>query len=49
MRDLNALISANSGWVLQIARAINVAGEIVGTGAVEGTQHAFLLTPQCAP
>lgn len=49
MRDLNALIPANSGWVLQNAVAINVAGQIVGVGTVNGNQHAFLLTPQCTP
>jgi probable HAF family extracellular repeat protein len=49
MRDLNALIPANSGWELQGAVAINVAGQIVGVGTVNGTQHAFLLTPQCTP
>jgi len=48
MRDLNALIPANSGWELQEAVAINVAGQIVGVGAVNGQQHAFLLTPLCA-
>ncbi len=29
------------------AVAINVAGQIVGVGTVNGLQHAFLLTPQC--
>jgi probable HAF family extracellular repeat protein len=48
MRDLNALIPANSGWELLGAVAINVAGQIVGMGTVNGTQHAFMLTPQCA-
>jgi len=48
IRDLNALIPANSGWELLAAAAINVAGQIVGVGTVNGTQHAFLLTPQCA-
>jgi probable HAF family extracellular repeat protein len=49
MRDLNSLIPANSGWELQNAVAINVAGQIVGVGTVNGQQHAFLLTPQCTP
>lgn len=49
MRDLNTLIAANSGWELQSATAINVAGKIVGTGTLNGQQHAALLTPQCMP
>jgi probable HAF family extracellular repeat protein len=49
MQDLNALIPANSGWELQGAVAINIAGQIVGVGTVNGQQHAFLLTPQCTP
>jgi probable HAF family extracellular repeat protein len=48
MQDLNALIPANSGWVLQGAVAVSVAGQIVGVGTVNGQQHAFLLTPQYA-
>jgi probable HAF family extracellular repeat protein len=49
IRDPNALIPSNSGWELQGAIAINVAGQIVGVGTVNGKQHGFLLTPQCAP
>ena len=49
MQDLNSLIPANSGWQLQGAVAINVAGQIVGAGTVKGQQHAFVLTPQCIP
>jgi probable HAF family extracellular repeat protein len=45
MIDLNTLIPANSGWVLNEARAINATGVIVGSGIVGGRQHAFLLTP----
>jgi probable HAF family extracellular repeat protein len=44
--DLNGLIPANSGWVLTSANGINDAGQIVGTGAINGQLHAFLLTPQ---
>jgi len=43
--DLNALVAANSGWVLEDARSINDAGQIVGRGAYRGKEHAFLLTP----
>jgi len=49
MQDLNLLISTNSGWILSQALAINVGGQIVGSGPVlingNYTNHAFLLTP----
>jgi probable HAF family extracellular repeat protein len=46
LSDLNALIPAGTGWLLQEARGINDAGQIVGTGlAPDFQQHAFLLTP----
>lgn len=48
-RDLNDLIDAGSGWVLESADAINDAGQIVGTGTFNGDVHqAFLLTPVSA-
>jgi len=46
MLDLNNLISVNSGWGLQVARAINDQGQIVGYGWFNGQAEAFLLTPQ---
>jgi probable HAF family extracellular repeat protein len=46
MLDLNNLIPANSGWLLQFAQAINDKGEIVGQGTLNGQAEAFLLTPQ---
>ena len=47
MLDLNNLIPANSGWLLQTANAINDQGQIVGYGTLNGFQpEAFLLTPQ---
>ena len=45
MRDLNTLISANSGWVLNSVTDINIWGQIVGQGTKNGKQHGFLLTP----
>ncbi|HKC65447.1 MAG TPA: hypothetical protein VKB86_17530 [Pyrinomonadaceae bacterium] len=47
--DLNDLIPANSGWILQDTNAINDDGLIVGSGIHDGQQHAFLLTsaPPC--
>jgi probable HAF family extracellular repeat protein len=44
MIDLNDLLPANSGWVLNEAHAINNAGQIVGDGTRNGAQRAFLLT-----
>jgi probable HAF family extracellular repeat protein len=46
MQDLNTLISANSGWVLNSATGINIWGQIVGSGTLNGQSHGFLLTPK---
>lgn len=46
MQDLNTLISATSGWVLNSATGINFWGQIVGTGTLNGQPHGFLLTPK---
>ncbi len=43
--DLNNLIPANSGWILEEALDINNQGQIVGTGVVNGQEQDFLLTP----
>lgn len=43
--DLNSLIPANSGWLLQEATGINDSGQIVGYGIKDGQIRAFLLTP----
>ncbi len=43
--DLNDLIDPASGWTLREATDVNDAGQIVGTGEVNGETHAFLLTP----
>jgi uncharacterized protein (TIGR03437 family) len=50
MYNLNTLLGDVTGWNLSFATAINNAGQIVGTGLVQGPsgstlQHAFLLTP----
>lgn len=45
MIDLNSLLAANSGWVLETAYGINNQGDIVGTGTFDGQQEAFLLDP----
>ncbi|HXM21510.1 MAG TPA: hypothetical protein VN948_09630 [Terriglobales bacterium] len=36
MQDLNSLIPANSGWVLNVASFINIRGQIVGWGTTKG-------------
>jgi probable HAF family extracellular repeat protein len=46
IQDLNSLIPADSGWFLQYAFAINLWGQIVGEGTINGQSHAFLLTPK---
>jgi hypothetical protein len=46
MQDLNTLIRPNSGWVLTAATDINVWGQIVGSGMLNGQAHGFLLTPK---
>lgn len=45
LKDLNSQIPANSGWVLQNARAINHRGQIVGKGTFNGQTHSYLLKP----
>jgi probable HAF family extracellular repeat protein len=40
------LVQDAPGWQFDIARAINDAGQIVGTGRLDGKGHAFLLTPR---
>ncbi len=49
MRDLNALIPAKSGWVLNAVYDINFWGQIVGQGTFHGVPHGFLLTPKSFP
>jgi probable HAF family extracellular repeat protein len=45
LTDLNSLIPAGSGWVLNVAEAIDDTGQIVGSGTINGQEHAFLLNP----
>jgi probable HAF family extracellular repeat protein len=44
--DLNALLPANSGWVISglETNAINDNGQIVGQGVINGHQHAFRMS-----
>jgi probable HAF family extracellular repeat protein len=43
--DLNLLLASPAGWELTAAYGINDAGQIVGTGILNGVQHAFELDP----
>jgi probable HAF family extracellular repeat protein len=45
-RDLNSLIPADSGWLLEEAIAINDHGEIVGRGNLHHDDSGFLLIPR---
>ncbi len=45
MQDLNNLIPANSGWVLNVATSVNTKGQVAGYGAFQGQSLGFLLTP----
>jgi probable HAF family extracellular repeat protein len=46
--DLNTRIPADSGWVLQQAKAVNAAGVVVGTGTLNGATRAFMVMPPAA-
>ena len=43
--DLNTLLPAGSGWVLQYATGINNRGQICGVGTLNGQPRYFLMTP----
>lgn len=49
MLDLNSLIPAGAGWVLNAAGDINEHGQIVGRGRLNGQERAFMLTPAGPP
>ncbi|MGA3347655.1 MAG: hypothetical protein ABSC33_01465 [Candidatus Sulfotelmatobacter sp.] len=44
MIDLNTLLPPDSGWTLTNATGINIFGQIVGNGTINGQTNAFLLT-----
>lgn len=46
MQDLNDLINSTAGWVLNNATGINIWGQIVGQGTLNGQSHGYLLTPK---
>lgn len=48
-RDLNLLVAPGSGWTLEVANAINDAGNVVGRGTFNGAWRAFLLRRVATP
>ncbi|MBI5435144.1 MAG: hypothetical protein HZA52_20080 [Planctomycetes bacterium] len=48
-KDLNTLVAGGSGWTLDVANAINDAGDITGRGTFNGTWRAFLLRRASTP
>ncbi|SLM29518.1 exported hypothetical protein [Desulfamplus magnetovallimortis] len=49
LSDLNDMIPAGSGAVLEFARYINEIGQIVGYGTENGIKRGFVLTPSGTP
>ena len=45
MQDLNNLVPAGSGMVLEEATGINAKGQICGYGTIGGQRYAFVLSP----
>ena len=45
IQDLNGMIDPSAGWILNFARDLNDAGQIVGAGTYMGEPRAFVLTP----
>jgi probable HAF family extracellular repeat protein len=45
MTDLNSVLWNGGGWLLREADAVNDAGQIVGSGSLNGQYHAFFLQP----
>ncbi len=45
MQDISSFVDPAAGWSLLQGIAINDQGQIAGYGRVDGTSHAFLLTP----
>ncbi|MCC6406140.1 MAG: hypothetical protein IT453_03165 [Planctomycetes bacterium] len=48
-KDLNTLVAGGSGWTLDVANAINDAGDIAGRGTFNGASRAFLLRRTSTP
>ena len=45
IHDLNDLLEDGDDWLLVSANDINDDGQIIGTGVINGEEHAFLLEP----
>jgi probable HAF family extracellular repeat protein len=44
LRDLNDYVDLSTGWLLEIAKSINNAGQIAGFGQLNGVRRSFRLT-----
>jgi hypothetical protein len=42
---LQSALPSRSGWTLSTAGAMNIPGQILGTGVVSGKQSTYLMTP----
>jgi len=49
MIDLNTILWNGGSWLLREADAVNDAGQIFGSGILNGQQHAFFLQPMSRP
>jgi hypothetical protein len=49
MVDVDALLPPGTGWELISAFGVSDAGQIAGSGVVDGREHAVLLTPVRPP
>jgi probable HAF family extracellular repeat protein len=49
MIDLNSFLDPSSGWTLTAAYAINSRATIVGTGLLNGVEHAFMMVDPPGP
>lgn len=47
--DLNTQLPIDAGWTLSSAARINNAGQIIGTGLLNGQEQGYLLTPEPVP
>ena len=48
MVNINDLFPANSGWIVTGVQDINDAGVILGSGTLNGVDHAFLFDPNAS-
>lgn len=49
MKDLNTFLTSSPGWTLTTGKGINDAGQIAGSGLINGHEHAFIMTRYGTP